>query len=1045
LGKYILERRIGAGGMGEVWAAHDPDLDRRVALKVLRPALAGNDDARARLQREGRAMARLRHPNVITVFEAVFSEGRGAIAMELIDGKSLADWLATKPRPNAIVDALLAAGRGLAAAHAAGMVHRDFKPHNVLVDRDGRIVVTDFGLARASETASSSIDPVDSLGGGDGEPSVAQAAADALSAREAAMMATAVDETAAASTATPALDETAAATPSPVTGRTPSWSEAGALHSPLTRTGELLGTPAYMAPEQLAGGEADARSDQFAFCVTAWEALTGKRPFRGGSMAELVASVTGGSPSGGDALPARLRPILTRGLSRSPGDRFRSITALLRAIERAWKRPRRVAIAAGAVGVLAAAVFGVVMVSGSDPVAKPCTDPDTMVGRAWSPAIKARFVERGHGGRLLGFFDKWRERWIAADREVCSKPEHSEFPDRRRCLDTLRDDAVAMVAAVERVAPATMARTEIMFWFPPPDLCQTNPRGIIPITNDASTRLMSPEAIALRVDMIEMHHALLSGKPVDFASLVERAKLIGSGTLIAEALLRHAIALDEAATTDAEQAAACSFYDKAGEEAERAGHGRNRLYAMIESLLCGVELGMSADDLIARADLLDNAADGLGDPLIRAFADSRVLWQIDRDRGRWSRAIDRLARAEQVWRQHSLNLLLRARVSQAELRVMRHAGDDLEVALSLLQGFVPDHASALEVIARRLGPLLWMTGDFTGAEPFHVSAAVTQAQARGAAHVDVAVMVGVEGAEVIAAIAPNLDPTRLSMREYDGAVAAGKTDASGRLALRAPVGGVIVARTATGSIGAAPVPDAGGDVVVRLHRGAVVSGTVTGFSARTDDDDPPVARAARRQVPTIYATTFVGDRPITWHVPVAVADGAWRFENAIHGRYTISADVTSALDDDQTVQAQVEIGDSDPPPIALALPDPQVATIAIRPAVAGRVVIVPAAAGEPLPQTWDAIASRLRLAPAFSMADITAPLRRDQLIPGAQVGDAVIVMSALGRTPFVVCMLPGARSRFDDALFRFRPGPDRTPPVCRELAAPGDAVVVLER
>src|SRR5688500_16237369 len=135
--------------MGEVWAAHDPDLDRRVAVKVLSGALTNSAEGLARLQREGRAMARLRHPNVITVYDAAFADERGLIAMELIDGANFASWLA-KPHPRGeVAEALLAAGRGLAAAHDAGMLHRDFKPHNVLVERSGRVLVTDFGLARA--------------------------------------------------------------------------------------------------------------------------------------------------------------------------------------------------------------------------------------------------------------------------------------------------------------------------------------------------------------------------------------------------------------------------------------------------------------------------------------------------------------------------------------------------------------------------------------------------------------------------------------------------------------------------------------------------------------------------------------------------------------------------------------------------------------------------------------------------------------------------------------------------------------------------------
>jgi len=156
IGRYRLERELGAGGMGVVHVAFDPDLERRVALKVLR-AQTGVDAAK-RLQREARAMARLNHPNVVTVHEVGTAAGRDYVAMELIDGQSLAEWLRENQHaPHEIIEAFLAAGRGLAAAHHAGIVHRDFKPHNVLRSRDGRVCVTDFGLARE---ASAVVDPL---------------------------------------------------------------------------------------------------------------------------------------------------------------------------------------------------------------------------------------------------------------------------------------------------------------------------------------------------------------------------------------------------------------------------------------------------------------------------------------------------------------------------------------------------------------------------------------------------------------------------------------------------------------------------------------------------------------------------------------------------------------------------------------------------------------------------------------------------------------------------------------------------------------------
>jgi serine/threonine protein kinase len=146
VGRYTVRVILGAGGMGLVWSAHDPDLDREIALKLLRGE--AGPQQRARLLREARAMARLKHPNVLTVYEVGTVEGRDFIAMELVDGLSLDKWLKDKPPRPQVEDAILAAGRGLVAAHAAGLVHRDFKPHNVLRSKDGRVMVTDFGLAR---------------------------------------------------------------------------------------------------------------------------------------------------------------------------------------------------------------------------------------------------------------------------------------------------------------------------------------------------------------------------------------------------------------------------------------------------------------------------------------------------------------------------------------------------------------------------------------------------------------------------------------------------------------------------------------------------------------------------------------------------------------------------------------------------------------------------------------------------------------------------------------------------------------------------------
>jgi len=283
IGRYRVLREVGAGSMGRVYAAEDPDLDREVALKVLRVAEDDErDPRRARWHREARAMARLAHPNVITVHEIGVADGKPFIAMELVQGSTLGRWLRDAPRGwRAVVDVMCAAGRGLAAAHAAGIVHRDFKPDNVLVGDDGRVRVTDFGLAQL-----------------------------------------------AAASATPA----AAAS-----GIAPASALELALTG-LTASGALVGTPAYMSPEQLRGEVADERSDLFSFCVTFWEALYGERPFTGRDLGELRAAVVAGAvrpPPEGLGVPARLHDAIRSGLHPAPADRPTALSELLATIEAA--------------------------------------------------------------------------------------------------------------------------------------------------------------------------------------------------------------------------------------------------------------------------------------------------------------------------------------------------------------------------------------------------------------------------------------------------------------------------------------------------------------------------------------------------------------------------------------------------------------------------------------------------------------------------------------------------------------------------------------
>jgi tetratricopeptide (TPR) repeat protein len=309
VGRYVIQSVLGKGGMGVVYAAFDPDLDRKVAVKLLHPVRSEGDGeaAAARLLREGRAIAKLAHPNVVAVFDVGTHDGTVFVAMELVDGVSLDRWI-EEPRPwREVVDVFLQAGAGLVAAHSAGMVHRDFKPANVLMGKDGRVRVTDFGLARfGGETARVSEQEL-------------RASSD-------------VDR--------------------------------------LTRTGAIVGTPAYMSPQQFEAGEVDAATDQFSFAVALYEALYGERPFAGVTVGEVFANITAGKVRGapaGTAVPGWLRQIVLRGLEPAAADRYPTLGEMLAELRKRTAGRKRTAVAGAAMlGVAGVAIAGVLAMRSGD-------------------------------------------------------------------------------------------------------------------------------------------------------------------------------------------------------------------------------------------------------------------------------------------------------------------------------------------------------------------------------------------------------------------------------------------------------------------------------------------------------------------------------------------------------------------------------------------------------------------------------------------------------------------------------------------------------
>jgi serine/threonine protein kinase len=334
IGRYEVRRELGAGGMGVVYAAFDPDLQRDVAVKLLRPArIRGKaETASASLKREAQVTARLAHPNVVTIYEVGESSSSVYIAMELVNGPSLRDWMMEQPRPwREVLAMFMQAGRGLAAAHDAGLIHRDFKPSNVLVGDDNRARVVDFGLARTGSVRGRALkmDTRDLLSTApvEGEKvrpqdTVRSGVPGAEETIESGPIADILTTNSLAS-----LDESllsVTANGDPVT-----------LPDGVTATGLFVGTPAYMAPELFSGGGADARTDQFAFCVSLYEGIYGERPFSGDTAKDLAERVMAGQlnpPPPRDRVPRWLRNIVERGLSVDPDERHPSIKSLLASV-----------------------------------------------------------------------------------------------------------------------------------------------------------------------------------------------------------------------------------------------------------------------------------------------------------------------------------------------------------------------------------------------------------------------------------------------------------------------------------------------------------------------------------------------------------------------------------------------------------------------------------------------------------------------------------------------------------------------------------------
>jgi len=445
VGRYLVLGRIGEGGMGVVYAGYDPELDRKVAIKLLRAApkrgSSDSKDTQARLLREAQALARISHPNVVPVYDVGTYQERVFIAMEFVEGTTAKKWIKEKkPSWREVLEVFTAAGRGLAAAHAAGLVHRDFKPENVLVGRDGRVRVMDFGLARVEDTGA--------------EATVLPQMVRAL---------------------------TEESIPKPL--------------DQLTQEGRILGTPNYMSPEQYTGRALDARTDQFSFCAALYYGLYRKRPFEPQQMSEAAEHVfRDGDPTmqataavasprlllRGPILepprdikvPAWVRRVMNKGLSLNPDQRYESMEALLADLGKdPWIPVRRWGFAAAAlvVAVSAAAVY-----QRQSRHELLCTGAEQKLEGVWDPSVAAEVQQAFHKSpkpyaanalaAATAGLDAYSRAWAAMHREACEATRlRGEQPEqvlssRMLCLERRLKDLRAVTHLLASASAETIDR-----------------------------------------------------------------------------------------------------------------------------------------------------------------------------------------------------------------------------------------------------------------------------------------------------------------------------------------------------------------------------------------------------------------------------------------------------------------------------------------------------------------------------------------------------------------------------------------------------------
>jgi tRNA A-37 threonylcarbamoyl transferase component Bud32/tetratricopeptide (TPR) repeat protein len=526
VGRYLVLERLGAGAMGIVYAAYDPELDRKIALKLLRPTQrtgANQERREARMVREAKAIAKVSHPNVVAIFDVGVHDGHVFMAMEHLAGGTLSDWMAPEKKRSwrEIVSLFIEIGHGLAGAHAEGLIHRDFKPDNVLLDKNGKPKVVDFGLVQLSAA-------------GDLEDSGAV------------LRDTEEDLSSGSSLVTLAPEM---------------------LAGPLTRTGALMGTPAYMAPEQFTGKKVDERTDQFAFCVALYQALYGERPFAGETVSALAASVIHGrarEPRRDSQVPGWVRRAVLRGIDVDPDRRFPRLADLIAALANDPAKRTRAWTIAGASMVVMLAAVGVAHRLGAGQRAM-CTGGGARLAGIWEPgtepsarksAIHRAFAASGKSYAEQAFtgaarlLDQYVERWTGMYTDACEATQvrgeqSAEVLDlRMTCLNEHLGNARALsdvfAAADGKVVENAISAAAAL---PPLDRCAdvAQLRAVVKPPENAATRARVTALRSRLADLIALRDSGQCARATTKAeTLISDVRAVGYQPLVAETLYESA-------------------------------------------------------------------------------------------------------------------------------------------------------------------------------------------------------------------------------------------------------------------------------------------------------------------------------------------------------------------------------------------------------------------------------------------------------------------------------------------------------------------------